>query len=114
MQCEADAVAFTEEAQHGLQPPCELPITPGGSYVLAPGSMEADAKRLRAEVCMARPSSGPLAPRQRTRVVYNLRQQQGDGLWELEDVEVQQPYSFWLVVDIVFSKIFKLVGAVRF
>lgn len=84
-------MAFIEEAQEGLQPQCELPITPGGSYVLAPGSMEANAKRLRVEVCMARPESGPLAPRLRTRVVFNLMRQQGDGLWELEDVQVQSP-----------------------
>ena len=81
-------MAFTEETQHGLQPPCELPITPGGSYVLAPGSTQADAKRLRVEMCMARPSAGPLMPRQRTRVVYTLRRQHADGVWELEDVQV--------------------------
>ncbi|CAL5224952.1 g7722 [Coccomyxa viridis] len=84
--CEADAVAFTEEAQHGLQPQSELPITPSGSYVLAPASME--AKDLRLEVCMARPSSGPLAPRLRTRVVFSLRRKQSDGSWELQDIQV--------------------------
>ena len=87
-QCEADAVAFTEEAQHGLQPQSELPITPSGSYVLAPASME--AKDLRLEVCMARPSSGPLVPRLRTRVVFSLRRKQSDGSWELQDIQVQE------------------------
>ena len=88
MQCEADAIAFTEEAQHGLQSQCELPITSNGSYVFAPASMEANAKQLKLQLCMAKPSSGPLAPRLRSRVVFNLRRQQGDGSWELEDIEV--------------------------
>lgn len=83
-------MAFTEEAQHGLQPVGHLPITPGGSYVLAPAHAAADSKTLRVEMCMAKPSTGPLAPRLRTRVVCNLKCGDRDaGAWALDSIEVR-------------------------
>ena len=83
-------MAFTEEAQHGLQPAGNLPITPGGSYVLAPAHAAADSKSLRVEMCMAKPSTGPLAPRLRTRVVCNLKRGGRDaGAWALDSIEVR-------------------------
>ena len=89
LQCEADAVAFTEEAQQGLQPSGHLPITAGGSYILAPAHAAADGKSLRVEMCMAKPSTGPLAPRLRTRVVCNLRRGAQDAAaWALDSIEV--------------------------
>ena len=89
MQCEADAVAFTEEAQHGLQPTGHLPITAGGSYVLAPSHAAADSKNLRVEMCMAKQSTGPLAPRLRIRVICNLKRGgQGGAAWALDTIEV--------------------------
>ena len=82
-------MAFTEEAQHGLQPAGHLPITPGGSYVLAPAHAAPDSKSLRVEMCMAKPSTGPLAPRLRTRVVCNLeRGGQDAAAWALDSIEV--------------------------
>ena len=82
-------MAFTEEAQHGLQPDGHLPITAGGSYVLAPAHAAADGKSLRVEMCMAEPSKGPLAPRLRTRVVCNLKRgRQSAAAWALDTIEV--------------------------
>ena len=82
-------MAFTEEAQHGLQPTGHLPITAGGSYILAPADAAADSKSLRVEMCMAKPSTGPLAPRLRTRVVCNLKPRGQDvAAWALDTIEV--------------------------
>ncbi len=88
MQCEADAVAFTEEAAHGLWLPGQLPVLSDGSYVLAPDQIPEDSKEVRIEACLAKPSAGPLAPRLRTRVVCNISRARPDAAWSLESIEV--------------------------
>lgn len=47
MQCGVDAVAFIEEAQHGLQPGIDVPIKAQGSCVLASSSADNTAKHVR-------------------------------------------------------------------
>ena len=47
VQCGVDAVAFIEEAQHGLQPGIDVPIKAQGSCVLASSSADNTAKHAR-------------------------------------------------------------------
>lgn len=81
-------MAFTEEAQQGLRPNGHLPITSGGSYVLAPAEAIHGLKPIRLELCLARPSAGLLAPRLRTRVICRIQRGKGSKFWELEAIEV--------------------------
>jgi hypothetical protein len=102
MQCEADAVAFTEEAQRGLsltdasdsggaEWPAGLPWTADGSYALAPHQVAADQSKLRLESCLVRPRTGPLQAQQRTRIVHHLKRQSASGEWQIDTVEVSHP-----------------------
>ena len=89
MQCEADAVAFTEEAQAGLAGPSSaLPIVADGSYVLAPIALPRDTRQLRLETCLAGAAGGLLSTRTRTRVVHFLRQTSDSEPWRLSKIEV--------------------------
>ena len=93
LQCEADAVAFTEEAQAGLSGPSNaLPVLPDGSYVLAPLAVPRESRQLRLETCLAGAagsgSGALLAARTRTRVVHFLRQTSESEPWCLSKVEV--------------------------
>ena len=107
-QCEADAVAFVDEAQSGLhavdgQPP---PVLPDGSYVFAarylaePGASDAPAETgMRFEVCLQLQggregtSGAPQDARAETsatRVRVVLQGGPGDGrAWELRRVEAR-------------------------
>ena len=107
-------MAFTEEAQHGLQPAGHLPITPGGSYVLAPAHAAPDSKSLRVEMCMAKPSTGPLAPRLRTRVVCNLKRGgQGTAAWALDSIEVCMQVTLSLFCSQAYACVITLTATGR-
>ena len=89
LQCEADAVAFTEEAQAGLSGPSSaLPVLADGSYVLAPMALLKESRQLRLETCLAGAAGALLAARTRTRVVHFLRQTSESEHWHLSKVEV--------------------------
>lgn len=99
LQCEADAVAFTEEAQEGLSAaeaselgastwPAGLPWAPDGSYALAPAHIGAEQLKLRVESCLVRPRTGPLEAVSRTRAVHHLKRQADDKEWQIQSIEV--------------------------
>ena len=89
MQCEADAVAFTEEAQSGLAGPSSaLPVLADGSYVLVPMAMPRESRQLRLESCLAGAATSLLSARTRTRVVHFLQQASESEPWRLSKLEV--------------------------
>ncbi|BDA40359.1 hypothetical protein COCOBI_01-0120 [Coccomyxa sp. Obi] len=99
--CEADAVAFTEEAQEGLSAaeaselggstwPGGLPWAPDGSYALVPLHIGDEEAKLRVESCLVRPRTGPLDAVSRTRVVHHLKRQADSREWQIDSVEVHQ------------------------
>lgn len=89
VQCEADAVAFTEESQSGLAgPSTALPMLADGSYVLAPTAVPVGTKQLRLESCLPGPTGNLLGARTRTRVVHFLHQRSELEPWRLSKIEV--------------------------
>ena len=99
MQCEADAVAFTEEAQQGLSAasaselgpstwPGGLPWAPDGGYALTPSHIGAEEAKLRVETCLVKPRTGPLEAVSRTRVVHHLKRQAHSREWQIDSIEV--------------------------
>ena len=82
-------MAFTEEAQAGLDGPSSaLPVLGDGSYVLAPMAVPKESRQLRLEACIAGAAGALLAARTRTRVVLFLRQTSESEPWRLSKVEV--------------------------
>ncbi len=103
LQCEADAVAFTEEVHeagggsHADWPSAAL-WTADGSYVLAPQQLSSlgNGKKLRLESCHARPVQEQLDARMRTRIVHHLSRRSASSsgstteaaAWHLDTIEV--------------------------
>lgn len=96
-------MAFTEEAQKGLQAaageqagwPGRAPWMADGSYVLAPQRITDEDQRLRIEACLVRPRQGQLDAMARTRVVHHLKRAIGSNsssseaaTWQLDTIEV--------------------------
>lgn len=110
--CEADAVAFTEEASTVAAPSGDgstaeaLVTLPDGSYSAGPASFDAkEASKLRFEACFAMPglsTEGTLQhsstaggtngspPRYRIKVAQNLQRNWMDGSWRLASVELHR------------------------
>jgi hypothetical protein len=85
--CEADAVAFTQQAADMFAPGATpATVAPNGGYSHGPASLAVPGcTRAALEACLV------LAPRQRRlRVVHNLRRRAADGTWQLDGIEVHQ------------------------
>lgn len=89
--CEADAIAFTQEASQlfttdpGTSSSDAPPtVGPDGSYAAGPADVAAlDAIQAAFEACLV------LAPMQRRlRVVHNLQRMGAEGAWQLDNVEL--------------------------
>ncbi|KAK9823574.1 hypothetical protein WJX72_003936 [[Myrmecia] bisecta] len=82
--CEADATAFTEEAQHSLKTATEQTgeaktIMPNGSYSIGPRRLEGTA---RIESCLF------TAEKQRIRMIHLLKQRPQSQDWALDSLEL--------------------------
>jgi hypothetical protein len=117
--CEADAVAFTQDATTAIAGGGEAPALaylPDGSYTTGPASFDlVNASKLRFEACFAGPGlstegilsngggaaapagneegPGPAAaqpPRYRLKVAQNLARNWADGSWRVASVELHR------------------------
>jgi hypothetical protein len=85
--CEADAVAFTEEAQQvfAAQQAAASPIDAEGAYTHGPGDLASpELFEAAAEHCL------PLAAGQRLRVVHNLKRMGADRSWRVLGIELHR------------------------
>lgn len=111
--CEADAVAFTEEATAAAASGGDgngggdaLAVLPDGSYSAGPAAFDLEAaSKLRLEACFAAPgvslegapaaapapaSGAAAAPRYRLKVAHNLARDWRDGSWRVTSVELHR------------------------
>lgn len=94
--CEADAIAFTSQAQQLFGVPApggpQPPVAPDGSYVSGPADISApDCAKAAFEACLALGCGGDGAATQqprRLRVVHNLQRVGSEGRWALDSVEL--------------------------
>lgn len=83
--CEADAIAFTEEAQEMFSASAAPAISPDGGYTHAPAGLERkDVHKATAE------HTFPLSTGQRVRMVHVLKRMGRDQNWRLMNVEVHR------------------------